>query len=88
MNIGPKTITKMKEMAAEHLNHYEREIGKAFLKSEDGKLKVALSFDLAVSDVKAGAVDIDATITFTAEKVKDKISSLIMENQTELPGVK
>ena len=88
MNIGPKTIEKMKGMAGEQLDTYASKINTAFLKNTEGKFKVSISFDLAVSEIKADSVDLDATISFTADKVKDKVSLLVTENQLELPGVK
>ena len=85
MNIGQKTIDKMVGMASEQLNAFVKKINEAFLKSEDSKLKVSIAFDLAVSETKADAVDIDATISFTADKVKDKVSTTVAENQVDLP---
>lgn len=82
--IGQKTIDKMVGMASEQLNAYAKKINEAFLKLEDGKLKVSIAFDLAVSETKPDAVDIDATISFTADKVKDKVSTTVAENQVEL----
>jgi hypothetical protein len=85
MNIGSKTIDKMKAMAAEQLDTYAGKVNLAFLRAEGGKLKVSLSFDIAVSAIKKDGVDIDATISFTESKVKDKISDTVVENQIELP---
>ncbi len=85
MNIGPKTIEKMKAMAAEQIDTYTGQINAAFLKADDGKLKVSLSFDIAVSTTKEGGIDLDATIYFTESKVKEKISDIVFENQEELP---
>jgi hypothetical protein len=72
MQIGEKTISAMKAMAA-------------FLKSEDSKLKVSLTFDIAVSETKPNGIDLDATISFTESKVKEKVSTTVMENQVDLP---
>jgi hypothetical protein len=84
MQIGEATIKKMEGLAAEQLQAYAKKINEAFLKSEDGKLKVSLAFYIGVSGERANAGDIDATISFTTEKVKDKISTTVSENQTEL----
>lgn len=75
--IGPKTIATMKSMAGELLDDYEGKMNLAFLKTGDeGKLKVGLSFDISLSGTVQNAVDVDATITFTADKVKDKIEKV------------
>jgi|GEM_PF-3273718 len=81
--IGTKTIEAMKGMAAELLDIYEEKLDVAFMKTgEEGKLKVGISFDIALSASTANAVDVDATITFTADKVKDKIQKTgISESQ-------
>jgi hypothetical protein len=85
MNIGPKTIEKMKGMAGEQLDAFAKKINEAFLKADDGKLKVTIAFDIAVSETKKDAVDLDATISFVADRIKDKVSSTVVENQVELP---
>lgn len=81
--IGPKSIEKIKGMVGEALDTYAGKINTAFLKSDDGKLKVSLSVDLSVSEIKSG-VDVDVTIGFTADKVKDKTSTTVVENQVDL----
>ena len=45
---------------------------------------MTLSIDLAVSTVKAGGIDCDVSIGFVADRIKDKISETIVENQHEL----
>jgi hypothetical protein len=85
MEIGPKTIQMMKALTVEHLDTYAKTLDVAFKKSDDGKLKVSISFVLSVSTEKANSVDVDATISFTAEKIKEKISQTVTENQIELP---
>jgi hypothetical protein len=59
-------------------------INTAFIRAEDGKLTVSLSFALGISKIKNG-LDIDATIGFVESKVKDTIKDTVMENQEELP---
>lgn len=85
MHLGNKTIDKMKSMAGEQIDTYAGKIGTAFLKADDGKLKVSLSFDIAVSTTKVGGIDIDATISFVESRIKEKISDIVVENQEELP---
>ncbi len=83
--IGEKTIQAMKDLAGEQIDTYAGKINTAFLKAEDSKLKVSLTFDLSVSETKPNGIDIDATISFTESKVKEKVSTTVMENQTDLP---
>ena len=83
--IGEKTILKMKSLAAEQIDSFSREIDKAFLKNEDGKLKISMSFDLSMSQIKPTGIDVDCTLGFTADRVKNKISDTVVENQLDLP---
>lgn len=83
--IGPKTLEKMILTAAEQLGAHRELIDKAFCKADDGKLKVSISIDLAVSAEKPGGIDVDTTISFVAERVKYKVSSTVIENQADLP---
>ncbi|MDD5170902.1 MAG: hypothetical protein PHN75_18950, partial [Syntrophales bacterium] len=64
--IGPKTIDSMKALAQEKIDTYAEKMNESFLKSDDGKLKVSISFDLAYSE-KPDSVDLDCTISFTSE---------------------
>jgi len=87
--IGEMTVATMRNMAAELLETYQGKLDAAFMKSEDGKLKISLTFDVSMSQSTQNAVDVDATIAFTAEKIKDKIEkSGISELQIDLmfPG--
>jgi hypothetical protein len=74
----------MKSLAAEKIDTYAEKMDLAFLKSDDSKLKVSLSFDLAQSE-KPDSIDLDCTISFTYERIKDKTSTTVTENQAELP---
>jgi len=83
--IGPKVIEKMILTASEQIGAHRELIERAFIKSDDGKLKVSIGIDLAVSADKPGGIDVDTTISFVTERVKDKVSSTVMENQADLP---
>lgn len=85
--IGPKTLEKMILMTAEQIGAHRELIDKAFCKADDGKLKVSIGIDLSVSEVKPGGIDVDTTISFVAKRVKDKVSSTVVENQADLPLV-
>ncbi|MFH1146843.1 MAG: hypothetical protein V1736_03965 [Pseudomonadota bacterium] len=83
--IGPKTISRMKHMVSEQIDAFAMKIDEAYIKAYEGKLKVTLSIDLCTSTVKATGIDIDCSIGFIADRVKDKISDTVIENQIELP---
>ena len=83
--ISVKTLEAMKGMAAELIEAHASKLNMAFLKSEDGKLKVSLGFTIAHSEVRQNAVDVAAQISYTMEKVTDKIEKTgISEIQVEL----
>jgi hypothetical protein len=75
----------MKQHATDQIDAFAKQIDIAFIRAEDGKLKVSLSFDLSTSKIKPGGIDIDCTLGFVADRVKDKVSSTVVENQIELP---
>jgi hypothetical protein len=79
--IGEKTIQEMKRQAEELIDTHKRSLQAAFLKAEDGKMKVGIS----IAIVQAGEkLIVESTITYTVEKVSDKQSAFIEENQ---PGL-
>jgi hypothetical protein len=83
--IGPKTIASMKQAAAEKIDIYAGQIDKAFLKSDDGKLKISIGFDISMSEKMANGVEVATTIGFVADKIKDKTVCTVIENQIDLP---
>ncbi len=84
MNVGERSIKAMRDLGIELIDSHAKRINEAFLKSDDGKVKVSLSYDIAVSEKKADYIDIDATISFTTEKVKTKVTESVSENQGAL----
>jgi len=83
--IGPKTLEKMKSEASEKIDIYSVQIGKAFLKADDGKLKTSIGFDISVPEKTAGGIDVSTTIGFVADKIRDKTTCTVIENQADLP---
>jgi hypothetical protein len=75
----------MKLLVGEQIDAYAKQIDLAFIKAEEGKLKISVSFDLCVSQIKPTGIDVDCTIGFIADRVKDKVSSTVVENQADLP---
>ena len=83
--IGPKTIEKMKAEAIAKINISATQIDKAFLKADDGKLKVSIGFDISMSDKTAGGIEVATTIAFVSDRIKDKTTCTVVENQADLP---
>jgi len=82
--IGTKTTTAMKELSGELIDAYRKEIKEAFLKSDEG-LKVSLNLSIIPSKIRSEGVDVDATISFTAERIKEKREKNgIVEGQGEI----
>ena len=92
MEIGPKSIEAMKQMAENQIDMHADKMNLAWLKSEDGKLKVTMAFDVAVSQVAQDSVDIDCSLSFVSERIKSKVGTTVSENQGHLdlnmPGIK
>ena len=83
--IGPKTIQRMKDTACEKIDAWQEKMASAYMKSDDGKLKVSLGYTIYLSKETQGGLDVEATIAFTAEKISDKTISTVVENQADLP---
>jgi hypothetical protein len=83
--LNEKVFVKMSELSNQLIAGHAVEMQKAFQKSDDGRLTVAISYVVEPSKVAKGAIDVDATISFTMEKIKEKVTSRIMEKQEELP---
>jgi hypothetical protein len=82
--IGPKVFAKMEALAIELLGENQENMKKAEKKSDDGKLAVKIAFDIAPGKA-SDSYEIDATISYTMEKVKSKRSAKVSESQGELP---
>jgi len=83
--IGAKTIGEMKDAAAELIDTHSGKFNEAFAKSDDGKLKISMSFEIAQSATAMKGVDLTASISYVMERIKDKTERLeINENQEVL----
>jgi len=67
------------------LNMYKDEIQKAYLK-KDGVLAIPFTIKFKPGD-SSDELEVEASINFIPEKIKDSVSRLINENQGTLPGV-
>lgn len=83
--IGKNTINKASQMINDLLQSYVNEIDKAIRKAEDGA-GANISISLKMKPVNLQETDVEATISFTTEKIKDSTSSVINEYQMELFG--
>jgi len=82
MNIGPKTIDKATELIGAMLKIHRADIDKAFLKT-DGVLTVSLGVKFKPSEAQ-GEIEIESTIKFVTDQVKDSAMVIFNENQGEL----
>lgn len=83
--ISTHTVETMKMLAGELIDAHAAKMNLAFLRADEGKLKVSLGFDIAVSEKTMNAVDVAATLSYTMEKIKDKIEKNgISEIQVEI----
>lgn len=82
--IGPRTIETMKKLIMEQIDNHAPKMDEAFMNADDGKLKVSIGVDIGVSETP-DSLDVGVTMSFTAEKVKDKIIGTVSERQLDLP---
>lgn len=83
--IGPVTIARMKSIATEKIEAWAPQMRDAFIRSDDGKLKVSIGYNIFMSKETSGGLDIEATIAFVESKINDKTISTVVEGQEELP---
>ena len=76
--IGEMTIQAMKAQFSDLIEGHKRNIQAAFSRSEDGKIKVGISFNV---EQKGEGLAVETGIAYTVEKVSDKQSAFIKENQ-------
>ena len=76
--IGERTIEAMKAQFADLIETHKRKIQAAFAQAEDQKIKVGISFNI---EQKGDGLAVETSITYTVEKVSDKQSAFIKENQ-------
>lgn len=84
--IGPKTIEAAEQLIGGLLRMYREKIDKAYLKAEKS-LVVAAKIKFSPSDNQSG-IDVDASINFVTDQIKDSLNRTIDENQGELFNVK
>lgn len=84
IGIGSNVFDKMNQLSKELINVHSERMKEAFNKSGDGKLSVSMSFSIE-SGKAADQYDIDAQIGYVVERVKEKVSDSVSENQIELP---
>ena len=81
--IGKKVFFTMEKLTGDLIHMHGARMAKAFNLQTDGKLAVAITFSLQPS-AKPDVIEVDATIAYTMEKVKEKITANVSENQEEL----
>ena len=82
--IGQKAIDMMIKQTADLINTHKRKIQEAFLQAEEGKMKVGLSVNIQQVGPKLA---VETSISYVVEKISDKQSIFIDENQPALFAV-
>ena len=79
--IGEKSIEAMKLQLNDLIEIHNRKIQEAYYQAHDRKLKVGIS--IAIAEI-SGRLAVESTITYTVEKISDKRSCFIEENQVQM----
>jgi hypothetical protein len=74
--IGSDVLEKMKQLGDELISAHIEKIKSAYNHSDDQKLAVSLSFSLLAGE-KPGDYDVEASITYIVERIKDKIKATV-----------
>ena len=80
MRIGNKTIARIVEDLEHHLHVYQEDINEAYLKADDA---LAITLTARLSPDK-GRTKVETGISFVAEKIKDKVTAYVDEDQQDL----
>lgn len=81
--IGEKVFEKLSYMTDELIHEHSHRITKAFSQQDDGKINVTIVLTIAPGKTM-DKFDLDASIAYTMEKVKEKITSEVTEGQSDL----
>ena len=81
MKIGQNTRNKMVESVRFLFEDYQKDIDEAYLQAGDEPLSISVSLKLSPD---GGETKIETSISFTKEKVKDKITMNVNEDQQGL----
>jgi len=77
--VGPKTIEAAEQLIGGLLRMYREKIDKAYLKA-DKSLTIAAKIKFSPSDNQSG-IDVDASINFVTDQIKDSLGRTVNENQ-------
>lgn len=85
-----KTLKRCSKMTGDLLADYETDIVDAIRELEkdpelEGNPKLSISVGFVIEAKPDGVFGITSTMSFTAKKVKDKISANVSEKQGDLP---
>jgi hypothetical protein len=84
--IGEKVFNQLANMTEELISEHATRITKAFSLRDDDKMTVGITLTIAPGKTM-DQYDLDASITYSMEKVKEKITAKVTENQADLPLV-
>ena len=81
--IGEITKENIKALLGELIETHYNGLNHAMSKADDNKMAISLS--VGIKFLAEGICDLEAGISYSIEKVKDKIEKHVNENQIELP---
>lgn len=81
--IGEITKENIKALIGELIDTHHNGLNNAMSKAEDGKVHISLS--VGIEFLADGICDLEAGISYSVEKVKDKIERKVNEKQVDLP---
>lgn len=82
--IGTDVLDKMKQLGDELISAHIDKIKSAYNHSDDQKLSVSLSFSLLAGE-KPGDYDVEASITYIVERIRDKIKATVSQTADLFP---
>lgn len=81
--IGEKVFQQLANMTEELISEHAARITKAFSLQDEGKMNVGIALTITPGKL-IDQFELDASISYTMEKVKEKITARVTENQSEL----
>lgn len=81
--IGEITKENIKALLGELIETHYNGLNHAMSKADDGKLQISMSVKIEFQ--AEGICDLEAGISYSIEKVKDRIEKHVNENQMDLP---
>ena len=78
MRIGDHVLSEIVRQVNDHLSAYQSELSDAFIHCGD---TLSVAFGVRVKPAKNGQMEVETGIAFTKEKIADKITAVIDDEQ-------